>query len=75
MTFSFLASLCYNSSRMNSKGATDKKISLTKYQIYLGIKLQQRLAGYFNDQYTKGDKVYSATFRKAIEEFLEKRGY
>jgi len=60
---------------INSKTAVEEKPTLTKYQIYLGLPLQNRLAKYLKDQFTSEDKVYSATFRKALEEFLEKRGY
>ena len=60
---------------VNSKTATRGKLALIKYQIYLGIILQRRLTKYLRDHFTSEDKVYSATFRKALEEFLEKRGY
>ena len=51
------------------------KIDLIKYQIYLGVPLQRRLTKYLEKNFTSEDKVYTATFRKALEEFLEKRGY
>lgn len=60
---------------VNNKVATKGKIALIKYQIYLGVLLQRRLTKYLKEQFTREDKVYSATFRKALEEFLEKRGY
>ena len=60
---------------VNSKIVTKGKIALIKYQIYLGTSLQRRMTKYLKDNFTSEDKVYSATFRKALEEFLEKRGY
>ena len=60
---------------MNNKVAVKGSEVLIKYQIYLGLLLQRRLANYLKEHFTKEDKVYSATFRKALEEFLEKRGF
>lgn len=46
-----------------------------RYQVFLGDSLQARFNKYLDNSYTEDDKVYSATFRKALEEFLVKRGY
>ena len=75
MAFYFLTSLYYNSRTMNRKTSTPGKTQLVKYQIYLSSDLQERLAKYLEESFTKRDTVYTATFRKAIDEFLEKRGY
>jgi len=60
---------------MNRKVASDKKSHLIKYQIYLDAELQERFSKYLEENFTKRDTVYTATFRKAIDEFLVKRGY
>lgn len=60
---------------MNSKTVVKSKAALIKYQIYLNDELQKRLSSYLENTYGKGEKVFTATFRKAISEFLDKRGY
>lgn len=60
---------------MVSKVKLEEQIRLTKYQIFLGRKLQLRFKKFLEENFTGEGTVYSAVFRKAMEEFLEKRGY
>lgn len=50
-------------------------LGLTKYQIYLTPQLQEAFDRYIKEQFGPHEHVASALFRKAMEEFLEKRGY
>jgi len=59
---------------MNSKAA-NKGIKMTKYQVYLTKGLQDGLCRYIKDQFTSEDRVTTAIIRRAIAEFLSKRGY
>ena len=70
-----LTILYYNSVVMNEKVADDDNSRLIKYQIYLDKNLQARFIKYQKNNYTEGSRMNTATIRKAIDEFLEKRGY
>lgn len=73
-TFYKLSKTNYNRPIMNSKAA-NKEVRLTKYQVYLTKGLQDSLCRYISDQFSPEDRVITAIIRRAIAEFLSKRGY
>lgn len=59
---------------MNTK-ATKWGTGQYKLQVYLPANIKVALDKYIKDQFSSDSRVMSAVVRKAVTEFLEKRGY